>query len=112
MTCIFCKIRDKTIPATLLYETDDVLAFEDINPQAPVHILIVPKKHIRNILEISQNDDTLLGNIIRAIQDIASKQGLNNGFRIVTNTGEDGGQSVDHLHFHLLGGRHLSWPPG
>ena len=112
MTCLFCKISEKTIPATILYETDDVLAFRDISPQAPTHILVIPKKHLGNILEINKNDDTLLGNIIRAIQDIASKEGLDNGFRIVTNTGEDGGQTVGHLHFHLMGGRHLQWPPG
>ncbi len=112
MTCIFCKITEKKIPATIIYETEDVLAFRDITPQAPCHILIIPKKHIGNILEINKNDDTLLGNIVRAVQAIASKEGMDNGFRIVTNTGEDGGQTGGHLHFHLMGGRHLQWPPG
>lgn len=112
MTCIFCAISERKIPASILYENEEALAFKDIHPQAPTHILIIPKKHIPNILEINENDATLLSNIIRMIQDIASKEGLEKGFRIVTNTGEEGGQTVGHLHFHLLAGRQLDWPPG
>lgn len=112
MTCIFCAIRDKKIPASIVFENDDILAFKDITPQAPIHILIIPKIHISSILEINQNDVTLLGNIIRTIQEIALTLNLGNGFRIVTNTGEEGGQTVGHLHFHLLAGRQLHWPPG
>lgn len=113
MSCIFCDIVAKKIPAKIVYESDDVLAFEDISPQAPIHILIIPKKHISNILEIESNDGKLLGNLLEAIRELVSKYNLNErGFRVVTNTGDEGGQTVHHLHFHLLGGRPLSWPPG
>lgn len=112
MSCIFCAIRDKKIPANIVFENDEILAFYDITPQAPTHILVIPKKHILSILEINQNDVTLLGNIIRTIQEIALKLNLENGFRVVANTGEEGGQTVGHLHFHLLAGRLLHWPPG
>lgn len=113
MTCIFCEIVNKNIPSNIVYETDDVLAFEDISPQAPVHILIIPKKHIANVLEIESNDGKLLENLLEAIRVLVAKFDLNErGFRVVTNTGDEGGQTVHHLHFHLLGGRPLSWPPG
>lgn len=111
--CLFCKIIKKEIQATIVYESDNILAFKDIDPKAPVHILIIPKKHIPNILEFKSNDDKLLPEITKAIQTIATKHHLSeNGFRIVTNIGEDGGQTVQHLHFHMLGGRSLKWPPG
>jgi len=113
MTCIFCEIVNKNIPSNIVYETDDVLAFEDISPQAPVHILIIPKKHIANVLEIESNDGKLLEYLLEAIRVLVAKFDLNErGFRVVTNTGDEGGQTVHHLHFHLLGGRPLSWPPG
>lgn len=113
MTCIFCEIVKKNIPANIVYESDDILAFEDISPQAPTHILIIPKKHVANILEIESNDGKLLENLLEAIRELVSKLNLKDrGFRVVTNTGDEGGQTVHHLHFHLLGGRPLSWPPG
>jgi histidine triad (HIT) family protein len=113
MSCIFCDIVNKKIPANIVFESDDVLAFEDISPQAPTHILVIPKKHIANILEIESNDVKLLGNLLEAVRELASKFGIKDrGFRVVTNTGDEGGQTVHHLHFHLLGGRPLSWPPG
>lgn len=110
--CIFCKIASKEIPADIIYEDDNILAFNDISPQAPVHILIIPKKHIASADDINYEDQALLGEIIIKIKEIAAKAGLINGYRIVNNCGEDGFQSVKHLHFHLLGGRKMHWPPG
>ncbi len=113
MSCLFCDIIAKKIPAEIVYESDDVIAFHDIAPQAPLHLLIIPKKHLSNVLAFTSNDATLLTSLFTAINIIVNKFNLTqNGFRIVTNTGEDGGQTVDHLHFHLLGGRSLTWPPG
>ncbi len=113
MTCLFCKIANKTIPADIVFEDEAVIAFNDISPQAPVHILLIPKKHIENILEFNENDDRLLGKITGAIQEIAKKTQMDTqGLRVVTNTGEDAGQTVFHVHFHLLGGRSMQWPPG
>lgn len=108
--CIFCKIIDKQIPSNLVKEHDDYIAIRDINPQAPTHILIVPKEHIRNVAEFS--DATALGKLFHAAKEIVESEKLTNGFRIVINTGDDGGQTVDHLHIHVLGGRALGWPPG
>ncbi|MGB4131132.1 MAG: histidine triad nucleotide-binding protein [Tepidanaerobacteraceae bacterium] len=113
MDCIFCKIINKEIPAKVAYEDDNVVAFHDINPQAPIHLLIVPKKHITSVMEIDDEENLLLGDIIRTAQNLARENNLDKkGFRIVVNTGEEGGQTVNHLHFHLLGGRFLTWPPG
>jgi histidine triad (HIT) family protein len=113
MDCIFCKIINKEIPAKVAYEDDNVVAFHDINPQAPIHLLIVPKKHIASVMEIDDEENLLLGDIIRTAQNLARENNLDKkGFRIVVNTGEEGGQTVNHLHFHLLGGRFLTWPPG
>ena len=109
---IFQKIIDREIPADIVYEDDQCLAFRDIAPKAPVHVLVIPKKAIRSVSEIKDDDRILIGHIHTVIRDLAVKLGLSNGFRVVTNIGPDGGQSVDHLHFHLLGGRSLSWPPG
>ena len=104
--CVFCKIIKGEIPSTKVYEDDEIVAFNDINPIAPIHILVVPKKHILSIMEI--NDDKLLGNINEVIKKIAIEKGLDQkGFRIVTNIGEDGGQAVKHVHFHILGGTKL-----
>ena len=105
-TCIFCKIIKNEIPSNKVYENDDVLAFNDINPQAPIHIIIIPKKHVKNILEL--NDESLLNKIHKAIKEIVKEQQLEDkGFRLVTNTGEDACQTVKHLHFHILGGDKL-----
>jgi histidine triad (HIT) family protein len=106
MDCIFCKIIAGEIPSEKVYEDERVLAFRDINPQAPVHVLVVPKKHMRNVLEC---DDETASAVLKAIRQIARDEGVSvSGFRIVTNCGRDGAQSVDHLHFHLLGGEKLS----
>jgi histidine triad (HIT) family protein len=108
--CIFCKIVDKQIPAKPLKEHKDYLVIRDINPQAPTHVLIVPRQHVRNIAEFT--DATALGQLFQAAKDVVAEEKLTNGFRIVVNTGDDGGQTVDHLHIHVLGGRALGWPPG
>ncbi len=111
--CIFCKIAAGEIPSKKAYEDDQVLAFYDINAQAPVHVLIIPKKHLASVLELTQEDDGLLGHMFRVAQTLADELGVREkGFRLVLNTGEDGGQTVMHLHMHLLGGRTLEWPPG
>jgi histidine triad (HIT) family protein len=112
MSCLFCKIVDGTIPSTAIFEDDLCYAFADIHPQAPVHVLVAPREHITSIAETSADDRALLGHLIWAAAEIARTKGLSNGYRVVVNTGEDGGQTVDHLHVHLLGGRPLSWPPG
>lgn len=110
--CIFCSIIEGTIPSTKVYEDDKVLAFRDIAPQAPVHIVIIPKSHSANILELKADNGTI-GDILHAVQIIAKQEGIDEkGFRLVNNCKEHGGQTVDHLHFHLLGGRNLQWPPG
>lgn len=110
--CIFCKIVNRAIPAEIVYETEDVLAFMDTNLQAPVHILVIPKVHIQDFSSIELEQLDILAKIGEGIQDLASKFSLTDGYRVVNNCGEDGGQSVAHLHFHLLGGRKLGWPPG
>ncbi|BCV25645.1 histidine triad nucleotide-binding protein [Gelria sp. Kuro-4] len=111
--CIFCKIAVKEIPADLIYEDENLVAFNDINPQAPVHFLVVPKKHIVNLLELGPADAGLLAQVHRVIVSLARKRGIADaGFRVVINTKENGGQTVPHLHFHVLGGRFMDWPPG
>jgi len=110
--CIFCKIVAGEIPSEKVYEDDLVLAFKDIDPQAPVHIIIIPKKHYDSILSVSAGDP-IIGHIQTVVNRLALKFGIaNDGFRLVNNCGVDGGQSVPHLHFHLLGGRSMAWPPG
>lgn len=109
---IFKKIIDKEIPADILYEDEHCLAFNDISPQAPVHILLIPKKEIPSLAEAKVEDQLLLGHLLLTVQKLAKEFGLANGFRTVANTGADGGQTVNHLHFHLLGKRPLDWPPG
>ncbi|HVJ86937.1 MAG TPA: histidine triad nucleotide-binding protein [Caulifigura sp.] len=109
---IFKRIIDREIPASLVYEDDDVLAFNDVNPQAPVHVLVIPRKEIPSIADASDEDGPLLGRLLLTIRDLAKQLGLENGYRVVVNTGSDGGQTVPHLHFHLMGKRHLTWPPG
>ena len=104
--CIFCKIINGEIPSNKVYEDDEILAFKDINPQMPVHILIVPKKHFKSIMDISKEDELLIGKIFTVIQKIAKELGIDNdGFRIISNCGENAGQTVKHLHFHILAGK-------
>lgn len=110
--CIFCKIAAKEIPGTVVFENDDVLAFRDIDGKAPTHVLVIPKKHITSVDALGREDDALLGSFFEAIRKVAAAEGLGKGYRVVSNVGADGGQSVDHLHFHLLGGRQMAWPPG
>lgn len=111
--CLFCNIIKGMIPSEKVFEDDKVLAFKDINPEAPVHIIIIPKKHIGSINDIEYNDNELIGYIYNVAKEIAANLGIKeSGYRIVTNCGDDAGQSVLHIHFHLLGGRNLSWPPG
>ena len=112
MDCLFCKIANGNIPVKRLAETDDALAFPDINPQAPVHILVIPKRHIASHAEALPADAELLGSLLSVAGEVARAQGLKNGYRLVINTGSDGGQTVEHLHVHLLGGRRMTWPPG
>jgi histidine triad (HIT) family protein len=109
---IFKRIIDKEIPADIVFEDDECLAFRDINPQAPTHVLIVPKREIASLDQAADSDCGLLGHLLLVAKQLAKQFGLTNGYRTVINCGPDGGQSVDHLHLHLLGGRSLSWPPG
>jgi histidine triad (HIT) family protein len=110
---VFSKIIKREIPAEIIYEDDLCLAFKDVQPQAPVHILLIPKKEIRSMAETTSSDKEVLGHLLLKASEIAKTQGLaENGYRLVINTNEHGGQSVYHLHLHLLGGRQLSWPPG
>ena len=112
MSCLFCKIRDGAIPAKQVYEDDLALAFRDINPQAPTHILIIPKKHIASLDELAGEDTALVGHLHVVAAKLAAEAGLTGGYRTLFNTGPDAGQTVFHLHLHLLGGRPLGWPPG
>lgn len=109
---IFGKIIRREIPANIVYEDDLVLAFKDITPQAPTHILVIPKKPIPRLSESTEEDLSLLGHLLVTVKKVAEQAGLKNGYRVVLNDGADGGQTVDHLHFHLLGDRHMKWPPG
>ena len=111
--CLFCKIVAKAIPAKLVHEDDQVVAFEDINPQAPVHVLVIPKRHAASIAELNEADAGLLGHLLLTGNQVAKQKGIaEGGYRLVINTGRDGGQTVFHLHLHLLGGRPMHWPPG
>ena len=112
MDCVFCKIVSGEIPSKKAYEDDKVLAFFDLEPQAPVHILIVPKEHIESVDRVNSQNSQIIGYIFEIAAKLAKEFGLSKGYRIVTNCGEDGGQTVGHLHFHLLGGRFMQWPPG
>lgn len=111
--CLFCKIIAGDIPSNKVYSDDDVYAFHDISPAAPTHILVIPKKHISAVNDANAEDQGLLGRLLLRANEIAEQQGLTeDGFRYVINTGDNGGQTVSHLHLHLLGGRRMSWPPG
>jgi histidine triad (HIT) family protein len=109
---IFKRIIDKEIPAKIVYEDDRCLAFHDVAPQAPTHVLVIPKKEIASIDSLTDADAELLAHLWLVIRDLARELKLDGGYRVVVNNGRDGGQSVDHLHFHLLGGRQMKWPPG
>jgi len=112
-TCIFCKIINKELKSTIVYEDEDILAFKDLNPVASTHLLFIPKKHIESMNTLEVSDANLIGKLLIKISEIANEKGLSkNGYRVVANTGRDGGQTVFHLHFHLLAGRSLHWPPG
>ncbi len=111
--CIFCRIAEKKIPAKIVYEDDRAIAFEDVAPQAPVHVLIISKKHVATVLDINSEDHGLAGHLFKVAATIAKEKGIaENGFRLVMNTNADGGQTVFHIHLHLLGGRAMHWPPG
>lgn len=109
---MFCKIIEGKIPSTSVFQDDVGYAFADIHPQAPVHVLIVPREHISSLSGTDERKNALLGHLLLAAAEIARSKGLGKGYRIVVNTGEEGGQTVDHLHLHLLGGRQMTWPPG
>ncbi|WP_026893685.1 histidine triad nucleotide-binding protein [Clostridiisalibacter paucivorans] len=111
--CIFCKIINGEIPSDKVYEDDKILAFNDVDPQSPTHILVIPKEHIESLNHLDENNIDIIKEIYIKIKEIAKEQGLSDrGYRVVTNCGKEGGQTVGHLHFHLLGGRNLQWPPG
>ncbi|SRR5579871_98112 len=112
MSCLFCKIVHGSIPSTAVYQDEQCYAFADISPKAPTHVLVVPREHIASLAEAGAHDPALLGHLLWVAAEIARSKGLAKGHRVVINTGADGGQSVDHLHVHLLGGRALTWPPG
>lgn len=110
--CLFCRIAAKTIPSKMVYEDDLAVAFEDVNPQAPVHVLVIPRRHVVS-LDAGKDETALLGHLLRTCAVVAVQKGLSpSGYRVVTNTGPDAGQSVFHIHLHVLGGRAMRWPPG
>lgn len=112
MDCLFCKIINGEIPSSKVYEDDTVFAFRDIEPQAPTHILIIPKEHIKSAAELDESNSAVVAHIFEVAAKIAKQEGLDDGFRIVNNCGDLAGQTVKHLHFHLMGGREFGWPAG
>jgi histidine triad (HIT) family protein len=112
MDCLFCRIVNGEIPARKVHEDDFAIIFADINPAAPIHLLVIPRKHIASLAEVGAENQELLGHLLSTAAQVAAKQNLAKGFRVVINTGQDGGQTVDHLHLHILGGRAMHWPPG
>ncbi len=112
MGCLFCKMASGEIRVSEVYQDEQVLAFRDIDPQAPTHFLVIPKKHIASPADLTEEDAGLVGHMFAVIAKIAKELGLENGYRVVTNSGKDAGQSIDHLHFHVLAERSLAWPPG
>ena len=111
--CLFCRIVKREIPASIVYEDERILAFNDINPQAPTHVLVIPKRHIESLNTLAPGDDAIVGEVVRRAATIAGERGHSaGGFRTVFNTNRDAGQTVFHIHLHLLGGRSLTWPPG
>ena len=106
--CIFCKISNKEIPSSIVYEDNEIIVFRDVNPQAPIHILVIPKKHISSLIDLKEEDEILVGKIYTVINKIVEQEGIKEkGFRVIVNCGNDGGQEVKHLHFHILGGKKL-----
>jgi histidine triad (HIT) family protein len=112
MNCLFCKIAQGEISANVVFEDESLLVFRDIRPQAPTHMLVIPKKHIATIAEVSDNDQPLLGKMILTAKKLAEEEGLHEGYRLVFNVNSAGGQEVYHIHLHILGGRQMIWPPG
>lgn len=110
--CLFCKIAAKELDSTILHETDAVLAFQDINPAAPTHVLVIPKRHVESAQALEPGDGDLLAELFQVVGEVASAAGVADGYRLVTNIGGEAGQTVPHLHFHVIGGRQLAWPPG
>ena len=110
--CVFCGIASGEIEADIVAGSDEWLAFRDLNPTAPCHILVIPRRHVQSMNDLGELDSELLGELLFACQKVANGEGLESGYRIVTNTGEEGGQAISHLHFHVLGGRQMQWPPG
>lgn len=113
MACLFCQIGSRVIPAKIVYSSPDVTAFRDINPQAPTHVLVIPNQHVESIADAGSSNAQLLARLFDVVNEVAQLEGLTtSGYRVVANTGPDAGQTVSHLHFHVLGGRRLTWPPG
>ncbi len=112
MSCLFCKIIDGSIPSTAVYQDDQCYAFADIHPRAPVHVLVTPREHIASLGDAAEGHKKLLGHLLWAAAEVARKKELGKGYRVVVNNGAYGGQTVDHIHLHVLGGRPMSWPPG
>ena len=113
MDCLFCRIASQDIPTQIVFENDTIIAFHDVNPQAPTHILVIPKKHISSMNHATIEDEALLGQLLLTAKNIAQKEGLtDSGYRLLFNTNQHGGQTVYHIHLHLLGGRQMTWPPG
>jgi histidine triad (HIT) family protein len=110
--CVFCKILAGAIPAKFAYQDEELIAIEDVGPQAPTHLLLIPRDHIPTVLDLRADHAALLGRIFATANRLALDRGLESGFRVVVNNGPDGGQTIEHLHFHLLGGRPMRWPPG
>jgi histidine triad (HIT) family protein len=111
--CLFCKIVNREIPASIVYEDERMLAFNDINPQGPTHVLVIPKRHIASLNQLTPDDDATIGEVVRRATAIAKERGVSvSGFRTVFNTNADGGQTVNHIHLHVIGGRRMTWPPG
>jgi histidine triad (HIT) family protein len=111
--CLFCRIVNREIPASIVYEDDRMLAFNDINPQGPTHVLVIPKRHIASLNELTEDDDATIGEVVRRAAAIAKDRGVSfSGFRTVFNTNAHGGQTVGHIHLHVIGGRQMTWPPG
>jgi histidine triad (HIT) family protein len=110
--CLFCRIVAKEIPAEVVLDRDDVLAFRDVNPQAPTHVLVIPRDHVASLEALADEHGELIASLVRATNEVARQEGVAGGFRVVTNIGADAGQSVGHLHLHVLGGRRMHWPPG
>lgn len=113
MNCLFCKIAQNAIPASVVFEDDEIMAFHDLNPQAPKHVLLIPKQHISTLNDTNDEHQSLLGKLMLRATEIAQAEGISHsGYRLVLNINSDGGQTVYHIHLHLLGGRHMTWPPG